>query len=245
MNKYLEQLNQIDDLGGPDIRGFQRDGRRFKGGGGGDPAAYQRELEAKKEAQRQAYYAGTGWNDPTNQAAREKQYGQMEQDLTNFHRQQLDKERGTASQQMGFNMARAGQSGGSQQAYDQSMMDETYQKGLADIAAKAKSAVAQAKSGGESAFSRGLQAINSGGDATTQISSTMNDIANSMANALESAKGGSWGGFFGNLASTTDTAKANAGAGAAVKGAYGMGDSAESSLANVSTKGGQRTYQTK
>lgn len=238
MNKYLEQLSQIDDLGGPDIRGFQRDGRAFKGGGKGkDPSAYQRELEAKKEANRQAYYQGTGWNNPENVSAREAQYGQMEKDIINFHRQQLDKERTEAQRQMGFNMARSGQSGGSQQAFDQSVMDETYQKGLADVAAKAKAAVSQARSGGESAFNRGLQQINSGADATTQISSTMSDMANSMSNALEGAKGGSWGGFFGNLASTVDTAKQVAGQTGA-KSAYQAGDQAENSLANVKTGGG-------
>lgn len=238
MNKHLDQLHLIDDLGGPDIRGFQRDGRRFKGGGKGkDPSAYQRQLEAQKEANRQAYYKGTGWQNPENTAAREKQYGQMEQDIINFHRQQLDKERGESQRQMGFNMARSGQSGGSQQAYDQSMMDETYQKGLADIAAKAKAAVAQARSGGESAFNRGLQQINSGADATTQISSAMSDMANSMANALEGAKGGSWSGFFGNLASTVDTAKQAAGQ-AGAKSAYAVGDTAENSLANMNTKTG-------
>jgi hypothetical protein len=212
MNKHLEQLNEIDDLGGPDIRGFQHDNRRFKGGKkGGDPAAFAREQEAKKEAQRQAFYKGTGYNDPSQQAARESQYSGMESDLTAFHRTQLDRERDEAMRQMRFNNSRAGLSNSSQSSFDQGTLDESYQRGLADIAARAKNAVSQAKGGYETAFNRGLQQINAGGDAGTQISSTLSDYANAISSALEGAKGGSWGGFFGDIASTTDTAKVNAG----------------------------------
>lgn len=242
MNKHLEALAEIDDLGGPDVRGFQGRGF-FKGGGkkGGDPAAFQREQEAKKEAQRQAFYKGTGWQNPDNVKARDVKYADMQRDITGFQRGRLDQEFAQAQKQARFNNARSGLSGSSQAASDEAEMTRKYNEGLADIDARAQGAVSSARSGGEAAFNRGLQQINAGADATTQISSALADIANAMQSAIEGAKGGSWGGFFGNLASTVDTAKVKAGQAGAVQA---QGATPQTALANnVSASGaGSGTY---
>lgn len=175
--------------------------------GGGDPSAYQREQDARKEAARQAFYAGTGYNDEAQRTEREAQYGAMENDLVTYNRDKLDKEREAALRNLSFNLARSGLSGSSQDAADRAEIQRNYEQGIADIAAKAKAASATAKSGYETAFNRGLQQINAGSDANTQIASTLQEISNAMQSALEGAKGQSWSGFFGDLASTIDTAK--------------------------------------
>ena len=173
-------------------------------------ANYPAEQERLKEAARQQFYAGTGYNDPAQQAAREKQYSQMSTDVVDYHRTKLDRERDEALRQLGFNLARSGLSGSSQDAYDREQVQRKYLEGVTDINSKAANATAQSKSGFEAAISRGLQAINSGGDAATQISSALQEKANTMQQALEAAKGATWGGFFSDLASTADTAKIKA-----------------------------------
>jgi hypothetical protein len=207
--------------------------RLFKGGSSQDPAAYQKQVDASKEAARQAYYRGIGYGgagsgasaspvngkygntapaDPYASAAdqREKNYSNMENDIINYHRDKLDRERTNSEKQLKFNLARQGLSGSSQDAYDRSELERKYLEGITDVGSKAKAASASARTGYEQAFNRGLQAINSGADATTQITSTLADIGNSMQSALEAGKGASWGGFFDDIASTTDTAKVNA-----------------------------------
>ena len=166
--------------------------------------------EAEKEAARQRFYSGVGYNDQNQVAAREQQYKNMSNDVVDYHRVRLDREREDALKQMGFNLARQGLSGSSQDAYDREQAQRKYLEGVTDINSKASNAAAQSKSGFESAVSRGLQAINSGSDAGTQITSALQEKANTMQQALESAKGGTWGGFFGDLASTVDTARVNA-----------------------------------
>lgn len=235
----LEALAEIDDLGGPDIRGHQHRGSFFKGGGKKDNTL--REMEAKKEANRQAFYAGTGWQNPDQIKARDIKYADMRRDITDFQRSRIDKEYADAQKQMRFNNARSGLSGSSQSASDEAEMSRKYQEGLADIESRALAAESSARSGGESAFNRGLQQINSGADATTQISSALTDIANAMQSAIETAKGGSWSGFFGNLASTVDTAKVKAGQGAALNA--GQPATPQQQLGNVSGGNtGMRTY---
>jgi hypothetical protein len=173
-------------------------------------ANYPLEQEKAKEAARLRFYQGVGYNDPNQVAAREKQYGQMSNDVVDYHRTRLDRERNDALRQVGFNLARQGLSGSSQDAYDREQLQRKYLEGVTDINSKASNAAAQSKSGFESAVSRGLQAINSGSDASTQITSALQEKANTLQQALETAKGGTWGGFFGDLASTADTAKINA-----------------------------------
>lgn len=218
--------------------------RLYKGGGGGDPSAYQREQDARKESARQAFYAGTGYNDEAQRAEREKQYGTMEGDLVNYNRDKLDRERELAMRQLEFNLARSGLSGSSQDAADRAELQRTYEQGIADIGSKAKAASATARSGYESAFNRGLQQINSGSDATTQIASTLQDISNAMQSALEGAKGQTWSGFFGDIASTADTAKA-AQQQALVKNATGTSPADATLKTGTSSTGGtnaSRTY---
>jgi hypothetical protein len=182
--------------------------RLFKGGGSQDPAAYQKEVDASKDAARAAYYSGVGYGSGDGQ--RNQMYSNMEKDIVKYHRDKLDRERGDGLKQLKFNLARQGLSGSSQDAYDRSEVQRKYLEGVTDVGSKAKAASASARTGYEQAFNRGLQAINSGADATTQITSTLADIGNSMQAALEAGKGATWGGFFDDIASTTDTAKVNA-----------------------------------
>lgn len=173
-------------------------------------AMYPQEQEAAKEAARLRFYRGVGYDDPVQIAAREQQYKNMTNDVVDYHRTRLDRERNDALRQMGFNLARQGLSGSSQDAYDREQLQRKYLEGVTDINSKASNAAAQSKSGFESAVSRGLQAINAGSDAGTQITSALQEKANTIQQALENAKGGSWGGFFQDLASTVDTARVNA-----------------------------------
>lgn len=166
--------------------------------------------EAAKAAARDNFYSGIGYYDPGAQAAREAQYQTMSDDIVNFHRQLLDRERDNALKQLGFNLARQGLSGSSQDAYDRGEVERQYLQGVTDINSKASDAVAKSRSGFESAVSRGLQSINAGGDAQTQIASALTEKSTAMQQALEAAKGGSWSDFFSGLASTADTAKINA-----------------------------------
>lgn len=173
-------------------------------------ADYPAEQERKKEAARLNFYSGTGYNDPAAQAAREAQYKTMSNDIIGYHRTKLDRERNDALRQLGFNLARQGLSGSSQDAYDREQLQRKYLEGVTDINSKASNASAQAKSGFEQAISRGLQAINSGSDAGTQITSALQEKANTLQQAIEGAKGATWGGFFSDLASTVDSAKVRA-----------------------------------
>jgi hypothetical protein len=188
-----------------------RSRRLHKGGGGSSPPDYQAQAEQRRRVQRDAFYCGVGYNDPGQQSAREAQYKKIYDDVFAYHKALLDKEYEGAQRNQRFNLARTGQTGGSQDVYEQGRTSEEYNRGLGNIASQAEQAVAKSRVAYEDAVSRGLALINSGSDAGSTVANTLNMFSSALQDALESAKSGSWNNFFNNVASTVQNTQFNEG----------------------------------
>jgi len=180
----------------------QPDGRRVlhKGGGGSAPD-YEGQRVAARNAQRQAFYDGIGYS---NSGAREESYKKMGDDIRGYRKAALDKEYQEAERNLGFNMARSGNSGGSQEVYEKGKLKEAYDRAGTDLESDISRSIASSKGAYENAVSGGVQSINSGADAATQIASALQKASSAMEEALSGAKGVSYGGLFNSIGSTAE-----------------------------------------
>lgn len=202
-----------------------------KGGGGGSAPDYEGERYRQRAAQRDAFYKGIGYT--TGAEERNKQYEQMANDIRNYRLNELDKEYQRAMKQLNFNMARAGQSGGSQEIYERGRLKEEYDRARAAIEQDIEKALASSKMGYENAVSSGVSAINSGADAATQIAGALQKFSAAMQDALQGAKGVSYGGFFNSIGSAVENNAIRRGA---MAGAAGIPSVDDKTVAPISGK---------
>jgi hypothetical protein len=202
--------------------GYSADGVREypKGGGSKKAPDYEAARVAERNRQREAFYAGSGYH--TGRAQREQQYSRMGQDISNSHRSRLDDEYARAQRNVRMNLARSGLSGSSQEAAELAELKKRYDEGVVDSGSRAEGAIAQARGGYESAISQGVQSINSGSQAATEVAAALAKFSASIQSALEGAKGQSYGGFFDSLGSALEnnTLRQQAAAGLAARSPY-------------------------
>lgn len=220
--------------------GYSDDGIRVYPKGGSKQRDYEGERVAERNRQREAFYGGTGYH--SGKDAREKQYSDMMADITNSNRSRLDDEYSKAEKTVKMNLARAGLSGSSQEAYELEQLRKNYDRGITDIGSQAESAGAQARNSYESAISQGVQSINSGSQAATEVAAALAKFSAGIQQALEGAKGMSFGGFFDSLGSAVEQ---NQFAQAVNKGATGQVQTEDKGVKPITggSAGGGRVFK--
>lgn len=206
-----------------------------KGDSGRDYAA---EAEARRKVQRDAFYKGTNYYAGADD--RQAQYDAMSKDIVTSNSQRFDDEYAKAEKNVRMNMARAGLSGSSEEAYQLAELKKNYDRGMTDIGSNAEGAVAGAKSAYEQAITQGVQSINSGSQAATEIASALSKVSAAMQAALEGAKGASYSGFFDSLGSAVEQNQFRTAAATGMNKTAGKAD--EKSVAAIGGSGGGSGY---
>jgi hypothetical protein len=155
------------------------------GGGGGNSA--QNAANAA-EQQRQAQITATTakiesiFSDPSRQA----QYDKLGADTTAYYTSDLDRQNAIAQKKLKFSLARSGQVGGSEQAYQGKVLGEDYTKGLNQASTQGQQAAANLQNQDEQT-KQGLIAMAQAGLDTTTASS---EASSALRSNLQSGQAG-------------------------------------------------------
>lgn len=174
----------------------------MSGGGGGDGGATERQekIEQQKAAARAKLNTLFGVGDDTtskaNAASRDQLYQQVRDGAFDAGRRSLDEANEVARRQNKFALFAQGLNAGSEDIDQNALLDRTYNKGILDLGAKADSAESQLRSNDETSRLGLLQAINSGTDQASAISSAINQLKNNVDSANADAKSTSLGDLF-------------------------------------------------
>jgi len=172
------------------------------GGGGGndDYRQQQAEIEAKKQAARDAlnlqFGIGEGDAAKANQTARDALYGTVRQNAFDAGKRKLDESQQQAKRNLKFELFAKGLDGGSVDVDQNALLDRTYNQGVLDLGAKADSVKNDLKSSDEATRLGLLQSIDSGMDQGSALSSAIQQMKNANDRAGAEAAGTAVGDVF-------------------------------------------------
>ena len=189
----------------------------YKGGGGGDGGA------ADRESQRQARIAagtnavnsifGVGGGEAA--AQRQQMYDGLKNDTRQFYSGQLEEDKAAAQRALDFQKARQGIMGSSQANDMDSEFQRQYDKGLLDVANRADNAATQFRTSDEQARLNLISKVVAGldqGSAAQNAAATLQTNQNAAKEAYQSQR---MGNVFGDLLKTYNQGQYMAGTNAA------------------------------
>jgi len=165
------------------------------GGGGGDGGAAAR--KAAEEARVAA--ASKKINNIFNAAGRDVLYSKIRDDANKKALIDLNKERDITQRSIGFDIARHGLSGGSQDIDANRQLTDTYQQGVLKAANMASSMSNNARTADDNTKNNLINSIRAGLDQGNAISQAYTGMANNANKATANAQALSLSGFFDRL----------------------------------------------
>ena len=192
------------------------------GGGGGDGGAAEREAQRQARIQQatDAVNKLFGIGDDSAKTARDSIYSTLGSDTSNYFNSQLEEDKEDARRQLEFHKARTGLFGSSSGTDLDNKFQQSYDRGLLDIANRSDSASAAMKTSDEQARLGLLGKITSGIDQESAVSSALSQLQTNAENSKNQAMTGRMANVFADLVAGLNTGQYNAGA-AAAKQQYG------------------------
>lgn len=174
------------------------------GGGKGDNGAAAREAErqAKQDAaiaQIDELFGVRGASAAQKKAAREAQYSTVRNDVINYHRPDLDRQKEDAARALKFSLAGRGLTGGSVEVDQGSDLQDRYLRGVMALTNKGDSAANEIRGADSRTRLDMISRINAGADAGTALNSSVSEMAANAAAARDAAMGQGVGNFFDDM----------------------------------------------
>lgn len=173
-------------------------------GGGGDNGASAR--EAARQAQQDAAIAQIdelfgvrGANAAQKKAEREAQYSKVRDDVINYYRPDLDRQKAEAERALKFSLAGRGLTGGSAEIDQRSNMQDRYLRGVMALTNKGDAAANEMRGADSRTRLDMIGRINAGADAGTALNSSMNEMTANANAARDAALGQGVGSFFDDM----------------------------------------------
>lgn len=174
------------------------------GGGKGDNGASAR--EAARQAQQDAAIAQIdelfgvrGANASQQKAAREAQYSTVRDDVINYHRPDLERQKTDAERALKFSLAGRGLTGGSAEVDQSSDMQDRYLRGVMALTNKGDSAANEMRGADSRTRLDMIGRVNAGADAGTALNSSVNEMAANANAARDAAMSQGVGSFFDDM----------------------------------------------
>jgi hypothetical protein len=142
--------------------------------------------------------AGLGAEAEKNKAARDALYGTVRTDAFTAGKRKLDEAKDSAARDLRFTLFGQGLNGGSADIDENAKLGRTYDSGLLDLGAKADAASADLRGNDEQTRLGLLQAIDSGLDQGSAISSSLGQLKANSDRAAAQGAGTDLGDLFGN-----------------------------------------------
>lgn len=167
-------------------------------GGGGSSAQDQANAA---EAQRQAQIKASTqkiesiFADPARQA----QYDKLAQDTTAYYESDLDRQNKVAQRQLKFALARGGQIGGSNQAYQGKILGQDYAKGVTQAVTQGQQAAANLQNQDEQTKQGLIAMAQAGLDTTTAGNEAASALRSNLQSGMAGATAQGLGDVFSNL----------------------------------------------
>lgn len=173
------------------------------GGGGNDDARRQQaELDAQKQAARNALNLQFGIGDSpeatANKAARDSLYSTVRTNAFDAGKRRLDEAQTDAKRNLRFELLAKGLDGGSVDVDQSARLGRKYNEGIIDLGAKADTVRNDLKTADEAARLGLMQSIDSGMDQGSAMSSAIRQMSNANDAASANAVGTSVGDLFGS-----------------------------------------------
>lgn len=170
------------------------------GFGPGSSWTAQQQAGMDQAARDRRIQAATGQiNSIFDSPSRTAQYGTLAKNTTDYYTGLLNKKHDIANRQLKFNLARHGQTGSSQAAYDSGIAGQDYQRGLLKAGQYGQTAASHLRSADEQAR-QNLLALAQSGLGVTQSGAQANQMLQANLAAAEPAsQAQSLGDIFGNL----------------------------------------------
>lgn len=177
-------------------------------GGGGDDSQAKAEIKAAQDRARrlqgikainEVFGRGQSKAADLNALALRKSYSDVRKDVSRFFKEKLNRQNKEASRELGFELARRGQIGGSVQVDQQGELRRLRDEALLEIANKGVAASNATRSANQAARLNAIRDISADVNAGSVRSSAIEGLKNSAANAYSEAVGNDVGRFFGDL----------------------------------------------
>lgn len=157
----------------------------------------QREAQAAEEARQRAIAATQrGIEAAFNTPQREADIQSFLNATRDYYRSDADRQQGDAARELRFAMARTGTAGGSQDAFNNSRLAETYQRGILEADRRAQAAAANLRAQDQQSKQNLFALAQSGLDATTASQQAAQVLRQNLDQARVTANEGSLGDLF-------------------------------------------------
>lgn len=171
------------------------------GDGGNDDARQQQaEIDAKKQAARDAlnlqFGIGDGADAAKNKTARDSLYSTVRTNAYNAGKRRLDEAQTDAKRNLRFELLAKGLDGGSVDVDQSARLGRKYGEGIIDLGAKADNLSTDLKSSDEATRLGLLQSVDSGMDQSSALSSAIEQMNNASSRAAADAVGTGVGDIF-------------------------------------------------
>ena len=167
--------------------------------GSGSNKAQKQAQQAEDERQAQIKASTDAINAIFSDPAREQQYADLAKSTTDYYTGDVNRQQDINARKLQFALARSGQAGGSEGAYQGKVLGQDYSKALDVAAQRGYQAGAGARQADEQARTQMLGLAQTGLDATTAAQEASRSLQSNLLASTSAATANQLGDLFGDL----------------------------------------------